>query len=78
MRRDYGSNLFNLVDAPSNLSTISKIYKETATALAKWEPRLKVTSVSIASAAPGAVVLDIYGTYLPDGQAITIDGIQVS
>lgn len=78
MRRDYGSGLFSLIDAPMNVSTISKIYAETARALMKWEPRFKVTNVSMSSAAPGAIVLDITGDYLPDGQEVTFDGIEVN
>jgi phage baseplate assembly protein W len=78
MRRDYGSDLFTLVDAPMNLSTLTRIYAATVKAINKWEPRFKVTKVALSSAAPGAIVLDAYGNYLPDGQPVKIDGIKVS
>jgi phage baseplate assembly protein W len=78
MRRDYGSKLFSLVDAPMNLYTVSRIYAATAAAIRKWEPRFKVTRVSLSSAEPGAIALDISGNYLPDGQPVKIDGIKVS
>lgn len=78
MRRDYGSKLFALVDAPMNLSTLSAIYAATVEAIHKWEPRFQVTKVTAASAAPGSVVLDMTGNYLPDGTQIKIDGIKVS
>jgi phage baseplate assembly protein W len=78
MRRDYGSDLFSLADAPMNQSTLTRIYAATVSAIRKWEPRLRVTQVSVSSAAPGALALDIDGTYLPDGQPVKIDGIKVS
>lgn len=77
MRRDYGSRLFQLVDAPMNRATLLDIYAATAEAIARWEPRFKLASVVASSAAPGSVVLDMTGEYLPDGRQITLDGIEV-
>lgn len=77
MRRDYGSRLFELIDAPMNRATLLDIYAATAEAIARWEPRFKLQQVTASSAAPGAVTLDIVGEYLPDGQVITLDGIEV-
>ncbi len=77
MRRDYGSRLYQLVDAPMNRSTLMDIYAGTAEAIARWEPRFRVHRVTASSAAPGAVTLDIQGEYLPDGRELTIDGITV-
>lgn len=77
MRRDYGSRLFELVDAPINRGTILQLYAATAEAVKKWEPRFKLTRVRIASAAPGSVALDLTGEYLPDGKTVTVDGIVV-
>lgn len=78
MRRDYGSRLFQLVDSPLNRGTILELYAATAQAIAKWEPRFAVQKVSIASAEPGAVVLDVTGLYKPNGKTVTLDGILVS
>lgn len=77
MRRDYGSRLFELVDAPMNRGTLADIYAATVDALARWEPRIQVTQVRASSAEPGRVTLDITGNYLPDGKAITLEGIIV-
>jgi hypothetical protein len=78
MLRDYGSPLFELVDAPMNRSTIAAIRAATADALQKWEPRFKLTQVAINSAEPGEVALDLTGEYLPEGRTITLDGINVT
>lgn len=77
MLREYGSRLFELVDAPMNASTLLNIYAATAEAIDRWEPRFKLRKVVAASAVPGQVILDMTGTYLPDGKAITLDGIEV-
>lgn len=77
MRREYGSRLFELVDAPMNRSTLLNIYTASIEAIQKWEPRIKVKSVLASSAAPGRVVLDVVGTYLPDGKEVTLSGIVV-
>ena len=47
MRRDYGSRLFELIDAPINRSTVVDIVAETAEALMKWEDRLVVSAVDV-------------------------------
>lgn len=78
MRRDYGSRLFQLVDAPVNSRTIVDIYAATIEALLRWEPRVNPRRVSITSAESGRVVIDFEATYTPTGEPITLDGITVT
>lgn len=78
LRRTYGSQLFKLIDAPLNRSTVMDLIAATADALSRWEKRFKLTNVKVASSRPGAVVLDLTGVYLPDGKVITLDGIEVT
>lgn len=78
MRREYGSRLFQLVDAPMNRSTLLAIYTAAIEAIERWEPRFRVTKVVATEAAPGRVVLDVTGEYLPDGVPVTLDGIVVN
>lgn len=78
MRRDYGSRLYELVDAPVNRETLLDIYAATAEALATWEPRIEVEQVTADSAEPGRVVLTVQGVYIPTGEVVTIDGIEVT
>lgn len=77
LRRDYGSQLFRLIDAPLNRSTVMDLYAATADALARWEPRFQLTQVQAAMPSPGVVVLSLTGVYLPDGRVVTLDGIEV-
>jgi len=78
MRRDYGSRLYELVDAPMNETTNLEIYAATAEALARWEPRFRVKRVRASSALPGQVLIDLLGEYTPTGEPVTFDGIEVS
>lgn len=77
MRREYGSRLYELVDAPLNRGTLLQLYAATAQAVKRWEPRFKLTRVRVAGAEVGSVQLDLTGNYLPDGTEVTIDGIVV-
>lgn len=62
MRRDYGSLLFELIDQPSNASTMMLLRAAIADALRKWEPRIKLTRVSFAGDfASGAALVSIEG-----------------
>ncbi len=78
MRRDYGSRLPDLVDRPVNATWIADAYAWTAEAIAHWEPRLRLDSVTLAGLDDaGRPVLDLAGVYLPDGQPITLEGILI-
>lgn len=61
MRRDYGSELPRLIDAPVNGETLVDLYAATAEALARWEPRITLRRVQVAEAQAGRVVLRIEG-----------------
>lgn len=76
MRRQYGSRLFELIDAPTNPVTVMNIYAAAAEALEKWEPRLKLNNIKINEISEqGKVSFTLRGIYLPDGIEITLDGI---
>ena len=78
MRRDYGSKLFSLIDAPLNRGTLVDIYAATAEALMKWEDRLLVSAVDITSAQLGQITLKITGKCVLDGKTVQLDEIVVS
>lgn len=77
MRRDYGSRLYELVDAPTNRSTVLDLFAATAEALRRWEPRLRVDQVEITGAQPGQLELSLRAFYLPNGEDITLEGVVV-
>ncbi|CAA0111606.1 Uncharacterised protein [BD1-7 clade bacterium] len=78
MRRDYGSDLFELLDAPANEQTIIDVYAATADAIAKQEPRYQLARVqAYQSEQSGRYVLDLEGIDLTTGQALPLEGIQL-
>lgn len=78
MRRDYGSRLFDLVDNPLNDATLIQIFAATAEALMLWEPRLQVQRVQAQSLSPASISIDLEAVYLPTGEPVFLDGLQVS
>lgn len=78
MRRDYGSRLFQLVDAPLNRRTIADLYAATIEALLRWEPRIIPRRVQVEASSAGRAVLTLEATYAPDGQAVLVDGITIT
>lgn len=62
MRRDYGSLLPSLIDAPFNGSTRVQLYGAIATALMRWEKRIQLSKVDVVSGEiPGRVVVTLEG-----------------
>lgn len=61
MRRDYGSNLPDLIDRPINGETAVDLFQATAEAIDRWEPRLDLQRVEIAGASAGNVELRLVG-----------------
>lgn len=75
--RDYGSNLFQLIDQPINKSLFSKIYAVVAEALDKWEPRFRVEKITINSIKEGHITLSLIGKYLITQQRISLEGLKL-
>jgi phage baseplate assembly protein W len=78
LRRDYGSRLPRLVDAPMNDATKLDMMAATYEALETWEPRLLLDQISVQHSAPGHALISLQGAYLPTGEEITLDGLEVT
>lgn len=59
MRPEYGSRVPRLIDAPVTQSWRLEVYVAISEALHRWEPRIRVTQVSILAVGPGYVELGI-------------------
>ncbi len=77
MRRDYGSRLFQRLDAPLTGDLVAEIYSDVVEALFNYEPRIKVTAVTVTELIPGKIVLTLDGVYIPTGEIININGITI-
>jgi phage baseplate assembly protein W len=62
MRRDYGSEVPELIDQPDNAATRVRVYAASAQALMRWLPQLQIHSVALFSGErEGQAVLEISG-----------------
>lgn len=68
MRRDYGSALPDLIDAPLNDKTTLRLYAATAAAIMRWEPRFKISAIALFTDHAAATV-EVTGSI--DGTQIT-------
>lgn len=68
MRRDFGSDLPDLIDAKMIQRNVLALYVAAAVAIDKWEPRFRLSRAGVSRLTPqGEVGLDLYGTYYPRG-----------
>lgn len=68
MRRDFGSDIPNLVDAKMIPKNILLLYSAAALAIERWEPRFRMSAGNVARlSADGVIALNIYGIYYPRG-----------
>lgn len=74
MRRDYGSELPDLIDQPLNASTRLRIYAATAIALQRWEKRIRLRRVKLIPSADGRaeLQLELQRTDMPRRPTVTI------
>lgn len=77
MRRDYGSDLFSLVDNPYSQIFVGEVTMAVSQALHKWEPRFELQSVAVNKIGQGKISLDITGAYLVDGKPVNLEGIVI-
>jgi phage baseplate assembly protein W len=68
LRRDYGSELFDLIDRPMTDRVILAVYAAAVIAIARWEPRYAITGCRVAmTGGDGVIALAFNGTYFPRG-----------
>lgn len=78
MLRDFGSAIFELIDAPLGPLTRLRIIAATAVALARWEPRIRLTRVSFdVGADPAAPVLLLEGHRTDDPGATALTTLTI-
>lgn len=73
MRRDYGSDLPALIDAPINGETVVDLFMATAEALDAWEPRYRLRRVEISEARAGHMHLRLTGEVMGQSDALDIE-----
>lgn len=72
-RREYGSQVPDLIDQPFHGATTLRLYAATAMALMRWEPRIRLTRVQLQrSAEASSGVLDLEATRVDTNEAINL------
>jgi phage baseplate assembly protein W len=73
MRREYGSQLVDLIDWPLNNATKLQAFAATAMALMRWEPRIRLSSVQLSlGTSPGEAILDLVGTLTDTNEPLSL------
>lgn len=73
MRREYGCQVANLIDWPLNAATRLQAYAAVATALMRWEPRIRISRVQLTpGSAAGQAFLDVEGTTTDTNEPLSL------
>jgi len=73
MRREYGSLLPDLIDAPFNDATRLQAYAAVAMALMRWEPRIRLSRVQLSlGEQPGQAYLDVEGSRTDSNEPLSL------
>ena len=84
LNRDYGSRLFELVDAPASPALEVDVFAETAQALNRWlvdadgNALIRIDRVQIASRERGKLLLDLFATDLSTGEIKILEGVSIT
>ncbi len=73
MRRDYGSKVPALLDAPINAAVIADLVASTAEAIYRWEPRIRLKRVLVRAVTAGRVTLDLIVE--TQGRLVRLEGV---
>lgn len=69
-RREYGSLMADLIDEGQNEVTKLRVMAATYSALSRWEPRIRLTGVTIETSMDGKMTVNLTG-YRTDGSPLT-------
>lgn len=73
MRREYGSQIPDLIDQPLNGATTLLVYAATAMALMRWEPRVRLSQVQLFHGnAKGSATLEVQGVLIDGNEAFNL------
>ena len=71
MRREYGSLLSQMIDQPQTPALRLQIMAACYSAIQKWEPRVRLTSISFEHGDTGEMYVDITGMRTDTGASVS-------
>ena len=72
MRREYGSLLSQMIDQPQTPALELQIMAACYMAILKWEPRVRLTSITTARLFNGQMVVDVTGQITDTGESLSL------
>lgn len=72
MRREYGSLLSALIDQPQNPAVKLQVMAACYMALLRWEPRLKLTTITLESTFDGQLIVELTGVRTDTRAAVSL------
>lgn len=72
MRREYGSLLSQMIDQPQTPALELQIMAACYMAILKWEPRVRLTSITTARQFNGQMVVEVTGQITDTGESLSL------
>ncbi|MEQ5194614.1 GPW/gp25 family protein [Klebsiella pasteurii] len=72
MRREYGSLLSQMIDQPQTPALELQIMSACYMAILKWEPRVRLTSITTSRQFNGQMVVDVTGQITDTGESLSL------
>ena len=72
MHREYGSLLSQMIDQPQTPALRLQIMAACYSAIQKWEPRVRLTSITTARQFDGQMVVDVTGQITDTGESLSL------
>ena len=77
MLPEYGSKLFDLVDNPTDPSLAMRIIMESAGAIARWEPRVRIHRINVLAVDIGKITILIIATDIETQQRLEFNNMEL-
>lgn len=77
MLPEYGSKLFDLVDNPTEPSLAMRIIMESAGAIARWEPRVRIDRINVLAVDIGKITILIIATDIETQQRLEFNNMEL-
>ncbi|HGY7751817.1 TPA: GPW/gp25 family protein [Escherichia coli] len=77
MLPEYGSKLFDLVDNPTDPSLAMRIIMESAGAIARWEPRVRIDRINVLTVDIGKITILIIATDIETQQRLEFNNMEL-
>lgn len=75
INREYGSRLFELLDAPTDQRFRVEVYQAVAEAITRWEPRFLLKRIRLVEIRDNGPVFELHGVDLETGLGVVLEDV---